>query len=462
MTTMAIAPRPRARARRTLLAAAVLAGGTFLASQLAAPTAPTAPGISPSAPAVALPNVAAMPVPLDRVDAAIATWSANLERDGADFIAATHLAELYVARGRITGLAADYARASDAVEQALRTEPDLLSARLVGAQGLLDAHDFAGAARAASAILRDHPELPQALAMLGDAQVEMGAYAAAERTYARLSMAVDAPAVVARQAKLLATTGSLEVARQLADRALRAARADPATAATDVAWYHMLAGTLALQAGDLRGAEASFASSIELDPTSEPARVALGRTLAAQGRDEAAMAAYERAIAIAPHPDSLGALADLLLLSGRTEEAERRYAQADALDAMDPEGSGLVSVDRAVILYLADHGKRTRYAVRLAEADLAKRRDVRGWDVLAWALLADGQVERAEAAMRRARAQGTQDPLLDYHAGMIAAAAGRPAEAADLLRRALAVNPNFDPLQATRAREMLLRLASAA
>ena len=41
---------------------------------------------------------------------------------------------------------------------------------------------------------------------------------------------------------------------------------------------------------------------------------------------------------------------------------------ADVLDAMDPEGSGLVSVDRAVILYLADHGERTSYAVRLAEA----------------------------------------------------------------------------------------------
>lgn len=468
MSAVPMTQRPRPRT--ILLTACVLAAGTFLAGQLTPRQTPV-PGGPSSSQAESRPTTGAVQPPadsapgksgsagsLDQIDAAIATWSANLERDGADFIAATHLAELYLARGRVTGLAEDYARASEAVETALATEPDLLSARLLGAQVLLDSHDFAGGAAAAQAILDDHPQLPQALAALGDARLEMGDYLAAERAYAELSTVVDAPAVTARRAKLIAVTGSLSVARGLANRALDAALADPATSAADQAFYHLLVGTLAFQAGDLAAAESAFVASLELTPSSEPAAANLGRVLAAQGRRTEAMAVYERAIETAPHPDTLGALADLLLLAGRTEEAERRYAQVRELDALRPEEAGLVSVDRAVIIYLADHGEQTRLAVRLAEEDLARRGDVHGWDALAWALLADGRVAEADEAMRKALQLGTQDPLLDYHAGMIAAAAGRTAEAVDLLGRALAVNPNFDPLQANRARAQIVRL----
>jgi hypothetical protein len=60
--------------------------------------------------------------------------------------------------------------------------------------------------------------------------------------------------------------------------------------------------------------------------------------------------------------------------------------------------------------------------------------------------------------MGRARAHGTQDALLDYHAGAIAAAAGRHEEAIDLLRGALDRNLGFDPLQAARAGDLLAEL----
>ena len=50
---------------------------------------------------------------------------------------------------------------------------------------------------------------------------------------------------------------------------------------------------------------------------------------------------------------------------------------------------------------------------------------------------------------------GTQDARLLYHAGVIARAAGDRAAASDYLKRALALNPQFDPLQSKVARKVL-------
>ena len=65
------------------------------------------------------------------------------------------------------------------------------------------------------------------------------------------------------------------------------------------------------------------------------------------------------------------------------------------------------------------------------------------------------RAEDAAAEIALARAEGTQDPLLDYHAGMIAAAAGDTDEARTILSTLLERHPGFDPLQAKRAAETL-------
>jgi hypothetical protein len=50
---------------------------------------------------------------------------------------------------------------------------------------------------------------------------------------------------------------------------------------------------------------------------------------------------------------------------------------------------------------------------------------------------------------------GTLDARLFYHAGMIARAAGDREGAADFLRRAIKLNPHFDPWQSQVARKAL-------
>jgi len=57
--------------------------------------------------------------------------------------------------------------------------------------------------------------------------------------------------------------------------------------------------------------------------------------------------------------------------------------------------------------------------------------------------------------MKEALRLGTRDARLFYHAGMIAQAAGDRSGAREYLKQALALNPQFDPMQATIAKRVL-------
>lgn len=386
--------------------------------------------------------------PLDEVDAAIAVWSANLAAEPADFIAALHLGELYLARTRLSGDAGDATRATDAAGTALDIDPGLDAALLLRAQAAHVTHDFRSAEADALAVLAAAPDAPEALAVLGDARLELGDLERAAEAYSRLAELATGPAVDARLARLAASTGRLDEARRLAAAATRAATGDSPTA---VAWYHGLEASLAFQAGDIAAAEDSWRAAIALWDGSAAAHAGLGRTLAARGDVSGARAALERSVAILPQPE---ALAILVAVDERLGDSASAEVARSTLLALGELGTS----DRQLARFLADRGEDPQRAVELARADLATRYDAYAHDTLAWALLAVGQVAEAEAEMRLARAAGTEDALLDYHDGLIAAAAGRPGDAMVLLEAALDRNPGFDLLGAGRARATLAEL----
>ncbi len=435
-------PRPLA----FVLAAVVVAAGSFALST--APAEIDAPRANPDS-SVRLPaDAVADARPLDGVDAAIATWTANLEAEPADFIAAVNLGELYLARTRLSGDLADASRAAEAADAALAIDADLAAARLLRAQAAHAAHDFRVAESDALAVLADAPGAPEALAVLGDARLEIGDYERAADTYARLAELASAPAVDARLARLAALTGRLDKARLLAADATGAARD---AEATTLAWYLGLEASLAFQAGDLSAAETAWRAALTLWDGSAAAHAGLGRTLAASGDLTGARASLERSVAIQPQPEALALLTEVQARAGDPDAAATTRATLLAL-------ADLGSADRQLARFLADRGEEADRAVALARADLAARGDVHAHDTLAWALLAAGDVEGAEAEMALARATGTEDALLDYHDGMIAAAAGRTSDAIALLETALERNPGFDLAGADRARATLAEL----
>jgi tetratricopeptide (TPR) repeat protein len=417
-----------------------------------------APATAASPAAIGLPGAAVDPLqPLAEIDRAIAVWTANLERDEGDYIAATYLAELYLSRSRLSADPGDLARALDASTIALGAYPGLVAARLLEAQVRLARHDFSEAEASATAILEAHPGLAHALATLGDAQLELGRYDAARASYEALAAVAPEPAVTARIARLAAITGQLDEARRLAAHAASEAGARADTRPTDVAWYQTLGGSLAFQAGDLAAADVAYQAALDAWPASAAALAGLGRTRAAQGDVDAAIGLYERSVALVPAPDALAALGDLLAAAGRADDAAAAHAQVLAI-AQLANAAGLH--DRHLALFLANHELDAARAVAVAATDLERRSDVYAFDAYAWALFAEGRYDEADVAMRAARAQGTEDAAIDYHAGMIAMALGRDEEARVLLRAALHRNPGFDVLQADRAAAALAELGA--
>lgn len=302
-------PRPLA----IVLASAMVAATSFGLAALSGPSRTPAPhaGSGDSGGPVGLPVDAPIESrPLRDVDRAIDAWRQNLAAEPADFISAINLAELYLARVRISGDVDDAERAADAADRALATDASLLAARLLRARAAQAGHDFAGAEAGALAVLAEAPDSPEALALLGDAQLELRRFDAARATYARLAEVVTGSPILARLAVLAMDEGRLAEAAAFAADATTSALAEQASS-TAMAWHHGLEGLIALQRGRLERAEASWRSALAAWDGSPHAFAGLGQTLAAKGDLPGARAALERAVAIRPLPEALGALADV-------------------------------------------------------------------------------------------------------------------------------------------------------
>ena len=369
------------------------------------------------------------------------------------------LASLYLARGRVTGDAATYLRAQAAATRAqglAPQDPEVISI-LASADATL--HEFATARSLAESVLATHPTAFGARAIVGDAALETGDYSTASQSYAALAAVLpNNSGVLVRQARLASIQGNLSLARTLASRASAVALTEGAFGTT-LAFPRILQGRLAMDSGQYAQAERFYRQALQAADNWHVALAGLGRARAAQGDLVGATSWLQRAIDVVPLPEYLAALGDVFTVRGNSRSARSAYATVDATASL--AGSRLY--DRQRVLFLADHATGpsagTAQAVSLAQNELAARKDVFGYDALAWALLADGRANEARESVQSALALGTEDPLLHYHAGMVFAAVGNNSTAISELRRALTQSPHFDLLGARRAMTTLTSLS---
>jgi tetratricopeptide (TPR) repeat protein len=149
----------------------------------------------------------------------------------------------------------------------------------------------------------------------------------------------------------------------------------------------------------------------------------------------------------------VAALGDLYKLAGREQEAATQRALIEHIARLGRASGTLY--DRQLALFYADHDMKVAEAYQLAEREYEARRDIYGADAVAWTAFKAGKLPEAQAAVRAALRLGTRDARLYYHAGMIARATGDKRLAGAYLRRALQLNPQFDPVQAPVARQVL-------
>jgi tetratricopeptide (TPR) repeat protein len=362
------------------------------------------------------------------------------------------LGQMYVRKARETGDVANYDRADAALQRALALERDNVAAQATLAQVLCANHRFEEGLELAERVYRAHPEKPQILLLIGDAQLELGRYAAAVQTYDELRRKDPLARLASRAARLAELKGDTDAALRAMTQAMNE-ESRLALSPEGKAWYPTRLGEMHLHAGHLDEAEHQYEAALRLAPRYYTALSGLGSVRAAQGRYEDAIALYNQAIASSPDVRSLATLGDLYRKIGKDDLAATLFGMIESL------ATGKTAYDRELALFYCDHARKPEDALALAERDLKTRQDVYAYDTVAWALYQNHRYEDARRAMTEALKLGTRDARLYYHAGMIWAALGERAHAREALQQALAIQPTFDVFGAERARQTLATLA---
>jgi tetratricopeptide (TPR) repeat protein len=450
----ALRPTRRPRLIGVLGATALILSASYAWSAL---TAPSRSAVSVSTPAIGTPGEAPLPGAgtsgpragsIEQIDHSIEAWSKNLAANPHDFVSATNLATLFHGRGRLSFDLGDHERALAAARTAIAVEPTHAPARALEAAILYTLHDFDAAFTVADSLVREDPAQTGALATRFDAELELGRIDDAGTDLARLA-AIGGPVVTIREARFASVTGVASTALAKA-RAARSAAVAEDTA--DAGFYAYAVGEYARLAGDSSEARAAFGDALSVRADDVAALVGLARIDAFEGRSDAAIAGLRRATEIAPQPEALALLGDLLT-EARDPAAADAYATVRFIEQLGDIQA--TTYDRQLIRFELDHDGATSTTLDHARASVAARPDWTGHDTVAWALYRLGRFDEAAAEIAAAHALGADDARLRFHEGAILLGQGADAEGNRLLAAALEFGPALDPAERAEARSLL-------
>ena len=394
----------------------------------------------------------------DEIDSAQTTHFLlnRVKRDPEDFLAQNMLAGMMLQKVRETGNA-DYLEAAlRASASSLASVPAERNAGGLGsrARAEMAVHDFVAARSDAELLTKLHPENAGSWGVLADTLLELGEYAKADSAIQELrKLGSDTAETEIRLGRLLFLQGDTANAQRHFFRALAFAQNVAATPHETIAWCQWQLGEMAFSTADFETAESNYRKALVTYPGYVQALASLGRLQAGSGDLREAVQSYEQAVRRFPDPTFIAALGDLYHLVGRDKDAQTQYALVEEIGHLNTLNGS--RYNRQLALFHADHGRNVAAAFKDATREYQDRRDIYGADAVAWTALKAGKASDAQHAISSALRLSTHDSRLYYHAGMIAKACGDAQAAKDYLRRALKLNPRFDPLQAAEAKKTL-------
>jgi tetratricopeptide (TPR) repeat protein len=384
-------------------------------------------------------------------DRDIEFYQRRVERDRFSARDFTQLAGLYLQRARETADNQDLVRAEIGARHSL----DLRTGRNGAAFGvlatsLLSQHRFVEAFDAARGLLELDSTSISARGLLAETELELGRYDDAGRMFGTLATYRTDLAVAPRLARWEELHGRPEEARRLLRVARDEAERRHGMPQEQLAWLHLRLGDLALRNGHLAEAEDELRAGLKVSPQDYRLLGTMARLEAARHRWESAIRYGEDAIGRALDPATLGVVGDAYAALGDTVKAHDYYRTMEVTVLHQPG-----PFHRAWSLFLLDHQRDIPQVLAKVSAEIETRRDIYGYDLLAWALHRSNREAEAMPVMAKALALGTRDAMLFYHAGMIERSLGQDEEARTHLEDALQANPYWHPFQPAEARAVL-------
>lgn len=264
--------------------------------------------------------------------------------------------------------------------------------------------------------------------LLGDLQLEQGDLDAAASAYQRMMDLHPGPQAYSRAAELRWLSGDSDGAIEMMALSARSTSAREPEAK---AWALSRLASFVFAQGDAETALTLARAALKIRPDYPPALLVSGRLWLARGDYAQAIDQLERAATQAPQPLYQWPLLEALQQTGTDEE------QAALLAELARRGAD--ADRRTYALYLASTSTSTAAltkALVLAQQEYAIRQDPHTLDTLALAQYRQGDLEAAWNLISSALESGLQDPRVQLHAGVIAAARGDCQQAQNWLNMA--------------------------
>ena len=396
-------------------------------------------------------------------DDLIKSLQARVKRYPEDHAGYAALGAAYLQKGRETADAADYELAKGALEKSLElvsNDPSAAFATTQMAVLCMVEHRFEDALAWSQKALALGSGDPSPWAIAGDALADLGDYKGAAGAYTRLKSAYGSEDEKlaysyqrdSRMSFLRFVAGDTQGAIELMRSAVRTA-IETHMPTENIAWSQYQLGEELFLAGETNVAENAYLASLENCPGYYRALAGLAKVRVSQGRYLDGVKLYNQAIAKVPYPEYAAALGDIYRQLGQLDDAKKQYDLVEFIAYLSQINRQIHNRDLA--LFYADHDVKLSESLALARNELEVRRDIYTWDVLAWSLLKNEKLQEANEAISHALEQGTKDPQLFFHAGMIYEKLGNFLKAQEYLRRALEMNPEFHVTYAETARQAL-------
>jgi len=407
----------------------------------------------------AKPVVRAQPTPAEDLaqrDIQIATWKKALAMDSASAMALGQLGALYMQRARETGDDQNYVVAEQYARKSVALRENRNGATFVTlAAALLAQHRFVEADSIVTRLVKDGADVPQYTSMYAEIKLELGQYDAARAVFDSIHAQRTHLSIAPRLARWMELNGNSEGARKLLYDALAEAKRRRDLPVEQLAWFELRVGDIELRNGRMNGARKALEDGLAVSPNDYRLLSAMSKLEAVEGNPKKAIEYGERAMAIKLDPATLGTIGDAYAATGDAVQADEYFKTMEVAVA-----GQLGPYHRAWSLFLLDHNRRIPEVLKNVQGELETRKDIYGYDLLAWALHKSGRDAEALVAMRSALKLGTRDAMLFYHAGMIENALGNKPAARSYLEQALATNAYFHPTQPDAIRALLKTLPS--
>jgi tetratricopeptide (TPR) repeat protein len=326
------------------------------------------------------------------------------------------LAMAYARRARETSDVQYYAKAEETLKQSFALAPDNYEGLKTQVWLQLGRHEFAKALETATKLNQKTPDDVIVYGYLADANTELGNYKdAVAAVQWMLDLRTGNIPGLTRAGYQRELHGNLPGALELMQMAYDST---PMAESEDRAWLLTQMAHLNFVSGDLSKAEMFATGALSVFPDYHYALGTLAQVRTAQKRYEDAVSLLQKRYNAAPHAENLYALGEAMELAGQKEESAKAFSEFERKSLA--ESTIADNSNHELIAYYVDHAHRPADALKIAEQELQRRKDVFTLDCYAWALAANGKYEEANAQIQKALQVGVKDPKIVAHAGIIA------------------------------------------